>query len=437
MEREGTRRIGQVIGAAVAARAPALERPQALALREAWQACWSSRALVWAAGVLAVLSFGRAPDTVKFDPGGLTEPFGGFGDLLVAPAARWDAVWYLGIAHDGYGDAGQEAFFPLYPFLARAAGLPFASVLIGGVLVSMASLLIALYLMHRLATLELGPAYARPAVLLVAFFPTAFFFSAVYSEALFLALSVGAVYAARRGNWAWAGAVGALAAATRSAGVLVAVPIVLLYLYGPRGDRPGAALARGWRPRYAVGRDLAWVALVPLGLAVYLGYLQLATGDPTAPFRAQEVWFRHFAGPFAGAWDGAVATFEGARQLLSGSRAPVYFTPAAGDPFAVAGHNLVDFAFLGFAAVATVGVLRRLPVAYGAYVVAALALPLSYPVRPEPLMSLPRFVAVLFPLHMWLAVWSTERRASERALASSAVLLGLFTAQFATWRWVA
>ena len=58
--------------------------------------------------------------------------------------------------------------------------------------------------------------------------------------------------------------------------------------------------------------------------------------------------------------------------------------------------------------------LRRLPAAYGAYVVAALALPLSYPVGPQPLMSLPRFVAVLFPLAIWLALWMTGRAWRER-----------------------
>jgi hypothetical protein len=82
-------------------------------------------------------------------------------------------------------------------------------------------------------------------------------------------------------------------------------------------------------------------------------------------------------------------------------------------------------------------VLRRLPFAYGLYVVTALMLPLSYPVAAQPLMSLPRFVAVLFPIFIWLAIWCEERRATERVAAASAIGLGLFTAQFATWHWVA
>ncbi len=95
-------------------------------------------------------------------------------------------------------------------------------------------------------------------------------------------------------------------------------------------------------------------------------------------------------------------------------------------------------AFLAAAIPAVVGVVRRLPLAYGAYVIAALALPLSYPVSSQPLMSLPRFLVVLFPLGIWLAAWLTEHpRVQRPALALSAVLMVFFLAQFATWHWVA
>ena len=81
--------------------------------------------------------------------------------------------------------------------------------------------------------------------------------------------------------------------------------------------------------------------------------------------------------------------------------------------------------------------LRRLPFAYGLYVVTALMLPLSYPVAAQPLMSLPRFVAVLFPIFMWLGLVCEERRMTDRVAIASAVVLGLFVTQFATWQWVA
>jgi hypothetical protein len=400
------------------------------ALCDAWRALWLSRLLVWAAAIAAVAAFGLSARASAFDPAGLTSPFGATGNLLAAPLGRWDSVWFLAIADGGYGGGAREAFFPLYPLLVRIAGAPLGSPLIGGALLSTGLLGVALVLLHRLVALDHDRAVARNAVLVTALFPMSFFFSAVYSESLFLALSIGAVYAARREWWAWAGALGMLAAATRSAGVLLLVPLAMIYLWD--AGRPSLRARRPLRP------DALWLALVPLGLALYCALLALGGHDALAPFHAQAVWFRSFAGPFAGAWDGLVAAWQGARQLLSGAREPVYFTAWGGDPFLGARHNLELFAWLVLTVAATVGVLRRLPAAYGAYVVAALALPLSYPVAPQPLMSLPRFVAVLFPLAIWLAVWMTGRAARERlVLAAFAAGLAVYTAIFATWHWVA
>ena len=81
--------------------------------------------------------------------------------------------------------------------------------------------------------------------------------------------------------------------------------------------------------------------------------------------------------------------------------------------------------------------LRRLPIAYGGYVLASLAMPLTYPVSPQPLASLPRYEVVLFPLFMWGSGVIIRRRITTEAVAALAVLLGLFTAEFATWRFVA
>jgi len=88
--------------------------------------------------------------------------------------------------------------------------------------------------------------------------------------------------------------------------------------------------------------------------------------------------------------------------------------------------------------VALVGAIRRLPAAYWLYALAALALPLSWPVDGQPLMSLPRFVAVLWPLHLWLALALVERRTARRTvLASFAVGLAAVSALVSTWNWVA
>jgi hypothetical protein len=399
------------------------------ALRDAWRVVWVSRAAIFVVALFAALSVGEGGlperNAEKFDAPALTHPFSEGLDALLSPLARWDSVWYLSIADSGYPDGAdaRTAFFPLYPLAVRALSLDAspAAGLLAAYVISLGALLGAMYLLWRLVALELGRPLARPTLLLVAVFPGALFFGAPYSESLFLLLSVGAFYAARTGRWAWAGALAGAASGTRSAGILLLLPLAILWFQQPR-RRPA---------------EVAWLALAPAGLVGYAVYLELATGDGLAFLSAQDAWGRHFAGPLGGVWDGLVAAWDGLRQVLSGSREVVYFEEAGGDPFRVAAQNLMLFGFLVFALVGAYGVVRRLPAAYGAYVVTALLLPLSYPVTPQPLMSLPRFLAVLFPIFMWLAIVCEERRVTDRVAAVSALVLGLFVTQYATWHFIA
>jgi hypothetical protein len=382
------------------------------ALRAAWRVLWPTRTAVLLVAVFAALSFGPATgglaarNALRFDTPALTHALA---DPLLAPLARWDAVWYLRVADSGYGGSeARAAFFPLYPLLVRGlatpAGASPAALLIAAYAIALAAFLVALTLLHRLVTLELGRPLARPAMLLLAVFPAALYFGAPYAESLFLALSVGAFYAARTGRWAWAGAAAGAAAATRNSGVLLMVPLLMLWWGSSRPDL----------------RDAAWLLLAPLGLAAFALYLGLAEGDALRFVHAHEAWHRELSWPLAGVWEGLRAALD-----------------APGDPHRIAAINLVLFASLVFGALACVGVFRRLPLAYGVWVAISLALPLSEPVEPQPLMSLPRFLAVLFPIFMWLALWSEERRVTDRVVAVSSMGLGLFTAWFASWHWIA
>jgi hypothetical protein len=106
---------------------------------------------------------------------------------------------------------------------------------------------------------------------------------------------------------------------------------------------------------------------------------------------------------------------------------------------AIGRHNLALFACLLLAVPAVVGALRRLPLAHGAYALSALLLPLSFPVGPQPLMSLPRFEAVLYPLFLWLGLWLARGPAWRRAVVLGVFAVGLAgcSALFSTWHWVA
>ncbi len=286
-----------------------LDASRAAAVRDSWRALWSSRLLVWTAGVATILALGFGPRRGAFDPPGVTRGFGALGNLLAAPAARWDSAWYLVIARYGYRPdlgaltAPRTAFFPLYPIGLRSIAWFGVPPILAGVALSMAALAAALYGIHRLTTLELGrladAATGRPlsgeaarlAVMVTAFAPMAFYLSAVYSESLYLALSVALFWSARQGRWALVGVLGALAGATRSTGLVLALPALMIYLYGPREDRPpDREGGRLLLPRYRLRRDVAWLALLPAGVLMFAVLLAAAGGDALAPLSAQVAW---------------------------------------------------------------------------------------------------------------------------------------------------
>jgi len=416
-------------------------------VRIVWRAFWTSRLVVLLSGMFAVLQFGLQTGWQGFDPFRLTTPFGYFGNLLVAPSARWDSVWYLEIAHFGYRhQLGRTAFFPLYPGLIHVVGVVIGSDLAAGILISLVCFAVALFLLYQLVLLDASPEIAETTVVLLAFAPMAFFFSAVYTESLFLMLSVGCILQARRGRWWAAGVLGGLAAASRNGGVLLIVPAAILFLYGPRADL--AARATRWAaversrlrtllPRYRLSPQVLWLALIPAGIAAYLIYTAITAGNWLDPFHAEQLWYHHTTTPFTGAWDGAVAAWDGLRQLIHGPAPPVYFQLSGGDPLLEAGQNLMLFSFLVVGLIACIGVFREQPFAYGAYTLLGVALPLSSPIVPQPLSSLPRYLMVLFPMFIWAAGLLVRRRLTTQGIAAAAVLLGVFTAEFATWRWVA
>jgi hypothetical protein len=400
-----------------------LDAEQRAALRSAWRALWSSRALVWAAGIAGVLVVGLDA-TVRGTS--ILRPFSGAANVLISPGTAWDSRSYLSIAQFGYGAPYFRAFFPMYPILLRIGAWSPGATVVAGIAISLAAFLIALYLLRRLVALDLGGEVADLTLLLVAFFPMALFFSAVYTESLFLAFSVGAFYAARRGWWGRAGACGGLAAATHLTGLVIAIPVVVLYLESTsRRDR--------------VRRDAVWLMLVPLGTLVYLAFMG-AHGDWLAPLHAARTYWDRRLVPGLGAVDGVRDAVRSVHQLIAGSGSHALPAPPNGvlsDPGVLASANLTDFGFLAFGIVSAVGALRHLPAAYGAYAIASVTVIASTTVPYEPLASFPRYLAVVFPCQVWLATSLRAPRKRRIALALSAVLLALFSAQFARGAWVA
>jgi hypothetical protein len=291
------------------------------------------------------------------------------------------------------------------------------------VLISLAATLGAFVLLDQLAEEKLEPGGARRAVLYLAVFPFAVVLGAVYSEALFLFLSLAAFVLAERGRFLGAGVSAGLAWLTRPLGVALLPALALLAWRS--SDRRGALL-----------RLLAAPAL----FALYPLYLWWKVDDPFAFLRAQETWGRElsWAGPLGGLWDGLRAGWAGVRQLASGSDSTRYWTAVQdADPDRVAAVNLEQLAFLVLFAGLTVVAWRRFGAPYGLFAALSLAIPLSVPSERWPLLSIPRFGLVVFPFFLALAVLGNRPRVHTAVVVVSAIFLGVVCTQWALWQWVA
>jgi hypothetical protein len=327
--------------------------------------------------------------------------------------ARWDTFFYYTIATDGYYWNPSiflhydVVFFPLYPLLMRWGGAAIGGhPLLAGLIVSLTAFAAALMLLYRLALLELGEDYAWRVILLISTFPYALFFSAVYTESLFLLLSVGAFYAMRRGRLGWAAACGFAAGLTRPNGFWLVLPLALLAARTPAGEAPGAS-ARG-----VVVRPLALLAACApaLGVAIFSSYLQWRFGDALAWVHGQAAW---------------------GVQLMLRAGAP--------DPGKLPGEALIKpievIAWIGniaafIAAICAIRpISRRLGLAYGVWI----AVNIFPPVVAHLFISLGRFTSVLFPVFFWMAIRIPRERVARVAIAFAAGQAVLAT-WFFLWR---
>jgi len=383
-----------------------------------------SRAAIWAAALFALFVFvpNRHPRAARWDDPSLTHDLGAVTDVW----SRWDSVWFLRIAEHGYSAASgaASAFYPLYPGAVALLGRAlFGHYVLAGILISLAAALGSFLLLHRIAEERLGADGARRAVLYLAFFPFALFLQAVYSESLYLLLTLAAFMLAERRRFLAAGAVTGLALLARPTGVALLPALALI----------------AWQERDRL-RAVASLAVAPVLFAAYPLYLWQAEGDPWAFLHAQRIWSRHLspAGPFGGIWDGLRAGWAGVEQLASGSHTHVYWTAVQDtDPIRAATINLENLAFLVLFVALTVIAWRRFGAPYGLFAAVSLAIPLSVPSERWPLLSIPRFGLTIFPFFLALAVIGRRPRAHTAILCVSSLLLGVAVVQWALWQWVA
>lgn len=303
--------------------------------------------------------------------------------------ARYDSGWYYQIATNGYtfvpggpsagiGKPGKIAFFPLYPvsmqYTGRLFGHARSDVYFGGILVSWMSFIAASVALFFLARLDLNRRQAERTVLLTAIFPFSFFFGMVYTEALFLLLTVLSFYGFRTRHWILGGLAGALATATRVNGILM-LPVLAWIAY--RTAQPTA------RDRLLAAAGLL---LVAGGVGAYSLYVYHLSGNPFEWALTIQRWNYHVGGA---PW---TAPLRLMRDLVTHPYQYLLSNPMARY------DTLYGLTAIGFL-VLTPLVWLKLGGPYGLFMLMNLLLPLSSGVFE----GLGRYCSVLFPAFIYLA----------------------------------
>ncbi|HEX8821338.1 MAG TPA: mannosyltransferase family protein [Archangium sp.] len=329
---------------------------------------------------------------------------------LLVGWARFDAGWYAHIATEGYsytpGQQSPVAFFPAYPVALRGLGALGVDTFIAGVLLTLVCGLSAVVLFTRWASLLKGEEAARDAGLLLVLYPFAYYlYGAMYSDALFLLLVVGAFYLLERGQLLPAVLLGAMATAAR--------PVAPALVFGLLVRRLEWKRQRGekWSLQDALP------VLAALGLVVYVLYLWRTFGEPFAFAKVQS----------APGWDQQ----PGWRTWLK-----VRWFQGFSSSMSVAdGLRLVGHAAFSLGALALVWpTVRRLGWGYGAYIAAMVGMPT---LSSKDFMGMGRYLLASFPLFLTLALLLHERpRLRRGVLATSAVLLVSLAAAYGAGTYV-
>lgn len=205
---------------------------------------------------------------------------------------RWDSYWYLDIVNNGYylktdNTLANVVFFPLYPALIKILGtIFFGNFVLAGWILSMTFLFLSCAYFYKFLKEfhpELDPELP---ILLMLIFPTAFFFNVIYTESIFLFLTIATFYYAFRKNFYLAGLFALLGALAHSNGVFLALPIVWKIVEA--NGWKNIILPKNWK-------KLIPVLLAPIGSFLFLGYDYLKFGDPLLFFKIQSNWGRSFS----------------------------------------------------------------------------------------------------------------------------------------------
>lgn len=333
-------------------------------------------------------------------------------DVLIGNWMRWDTGWYLEIAIFGYlPETGNIIFPPLYPLLIRGLGwLMGGHYLLAALLISNVACVVFLVFSCRLLMLDFPQDTARRTLNYLLAFPTGFFMVCGYSEPVFLCFFVLALYAARRGRWAWAGTAAFLSSLARLQGWVLTFPLVYFWVR----DRFWPAWRANKFALWSLGSSLMAAGGGALGTVAFMVYVTLAD-LPSIEQAFLEKWGLQIGMP----WDSLILAI---RTLWSGD---------------VLLHDVGNIVVTVMIIVLTLIGLRKLPVFYSLFMVPALLFTLMRYFPRTQLHGMMRYALAFFPDFILLAQWQRRHKWGHRFLMAIFLFFQVvFIAWFVNWIWV-
>jgi len=318
---------------------------------------------------------------------------------LTSLHSHWDSIWYLDIAQNGYSLKGNQwglyniVFFPLYPFLIKIISfLTFGNFVLAGWLLSIIFLFLAILYLFKLVK-EFHPEIdPHLPLFFLLIFPTAFFLNTVYTEAIFLFLSLGTFYFTLKKKMLYAGMFGLLASLTRVTGVLLFIPVMWEYVK-----------SCNFKMKSFFNLRILPIFLIPVGVLSFFSYHYFRFGNFFLFFEVEKNWGRAF-------------TLQKGHFDFFSNPSIINFS--------------LDVLFVIFAFSATHFVFKKLRTSYGLYMLATIIVALST----GTLMSIGRYILVLFPTYILVA--SIKNQYLQQAwIFISILLLGVYTTLFVNNYW--
>ncbi len=343
--------------------------------------------------------------------------------------ANFDGVHYLTIAKSGYSAQFTQVFFPVYPGIISLISriIQYDNFIIIGLLLSNLFFVISLIILWKLLSLDYNHNVIIWTFLFLFCFPVSFYFGSMYTESLFFMLTLSTFYLARKRKWWLVGFIGALASATKLVGLFV-LPAMIWELYQCNMSNIRNTKIRGSNISQKIISILLYIKrlffspvvfLIPMGLMLYMFYLQVRFGDWLYFWHAQPIF-------------GAERT---SGQLIFLPQViwrylKIFLTVSTyTEKFWIA---VTEFSL-------TIIALALLVFAYKSkvrmsYIIFSV-ISLTVPTLTGTLSSMPRYILVIFPIYISLSLIK-NKHLKYFCLLMGLVLLIVFTAVFSRGHWV-